>query len=157
MSSLSGVGADSPSDETLLYASPGGGVSAAAGAAALSPSITDPSTADGSTLVFAREIPLEVRHSDDHDSALGTLLTVTVKLLVLLNERGTPDSVRIELSRENDLFFSMYHTLQEKGATRDAQETCVQRATRSATDCAAPRCRSAGRSSCFPAQAAAGA
>jgi hypothetical protein len=118
MSSLaaSSGGVDSQSDESLLYASPGGGVSAAAAAAALPPSITDPSTADGSSLVFSREIPLEVRHSDDHDSTLGTLLTVTVKVLVLYSDQGAAESVRIELSRENDLFFSMYHTLQEKGA-----------------------------------------
>ena len=134
MSSLaaSSGGVDSQSDESLLYASPGGGVSAAAAAAALPPSITDPSTADGSSLVFSREIPLEVRHSDDHDSTLGTLLTVTVKVLVLYSEQGAAESVRIELSRENDLFFSMYHTLQEKGANNQERHTGSTRHTCSA-------------------------
>ena len=39
-----------------------------------------------------------------------------MKVLVLYSDQGAAESVRIELSRENDLFFSMYHTLQEKGA-----------------------------------------
>ena len=78
-------------------------------------SITDPSTADASLVVFDRELPLEVRHTDDQDSNLGTLLTIKVKLLVLYKENNTPESVRVELSRDTDLFFHMYHSLQEKG------------------------------------------
>lgn len=78
-------------------------------------SITDPSTADGSVVVFERQVALEVRHSDDNDSNLGTLIAIQVKILVLYDSHNSPESVRVELSRENDLFFSMYHSLQERG------------------------------------------
>jgi hypothetical protein len=54
-------------------------------------SIGDPSTADASVVVFDRELPLEVRHSDDEDSNLGTLLTIKVKLLVLVRRRRWRD------------------------------------------------------------------
>ncbi len=68
--------------------------------------LLDPSTADASVLVFSRDVPVEVRHSDDQDSAAGTLLTLHVKLLVLYgDDHALPESVRIELSREEDLFF----------------------------------------------------
>jgi hypothetical protein len=85
----------SPDDDSLLFHSPSNS------------SITDPSTADSSLVVFDRDLPLEVRHSSDSDSNLGTLLTVKVKVLVLYKENNLPESVRIELSRETDLFFHM--------------------------------------------------
>lgn len=102
------------------YAATGIPAAAAASAASAAPAaesgLQDPSTADGSLLVFQRDIPLEVRHSDDLDSNLGTLLSVTVKILVRYEEDGlTPAQVRVELSRETDLFFSMYHSLQPAG------------------------------------------
>jgi hypothetical protein len=43
--------------------------------------------ADGSKLVFDRDLSLEVRHSDDQDTNLGTLLTIKVKVLVLVSHR----------------------------------------------------------------------
>jgi hypothetical protein len=69
-------------DETLLFHQPANA------------SITDPSTADASTVVFDRELPLEVRHSDDQDSSLGTLLTIKVKVLVLVSERVTEGTMQ---------------------------------------------------------------
>jgi hypothetical protein len=74
-----------------------------------------PSVVFSPSVVFDRELPLEVRHSSDQDSSLGTLLTVKVKILVLYRENNQPESVRVELARDADLFFHMYHSLQEKG------------------------------------------
>jgi hypothetical protein len=83
---------------------------AAAGAewttASSSSSSVDPSLADGSVVVYHRSLGIEVRQAEEPDAAPGTLLPIAVKVLVLYAEDNiTPESVRVELSREDDLFF----------------------------------------------------
>eukprot|EP00768_Dysnectes_brevis_P004232 gnl/Dysnectes_brevis/3022_a3733_1549.p1 GENE.gnl/Dysnectes_brevis/3022_a3733_1549~~gnl/Dysnectes_brevis/3022_a3733_1549.p1 ORF type:complete len:203 (-),score=53.22 gnl/Dysnectes_brevis/3022_a3733_1549:38-646(-) len=81
--------------------------------------MTDPSTTDGSRVIFEREVVLELRKSDAPQEA-GIQEAVIVKILLKEND-GVPSAVTVELTSENDLFFhfschverSTYPELQE--------------------------------------------
>merc|ERR1719183_3367992 len=72
----------------------------------------DPSIADGSHVIYDREVPFELRvqESEDKPQAVGTLEAIKVKLL-LLGDDANPQMMRIELSSEQDLFFHYTHEL----------------------------------------------
>ena len=72
----------------------------------------DPSVADGYGVIYDREVPFELRlqESNDGPQEVGTLEAIKVKILVL-GEDGNPNSLRLELSSENDLFFHYMHVI----------------------------------------------
>ena len=76
----------------------------------------DPSVADGYAVIYDREVPFELRLQDSKDGPqeVGTLEAIKVKILIL-GEDGNPNSLRIELSSENDLFFHYMHVIDESG------------------------------------------
>lgn len=74
----------------------------------------DPSTGDGHRVVYDRECPFELRlkELEDETPEIGTLEAIKVKLLVLEKDNGL-ESIKIELSSENDLFFYYMHVADE--------------------------------------------
>ena len=76
----------------------------------------DPSVSDGFAVIYDREVPFELRlqESNDGPQEVGTLEAIKVKILIL-GEDGNPNSLRIELSSENDLFFHYMHLIDESG------------------------------------------
>eukprot|EP00741_Cyanophora_paradoxa_P015304 tig00000194_g14773.t1 len=75
----------------------------AVGSVRADPSSADPSCADGSRVVYDREVPFELRSPEtlDGTSDVGALEAVRVKILI----NDSPNTCRIELTSENDLFF----------------------------------------------------
>ncbi len=72
--------------------------------------------ADGYRVIYDRECPFEVRVQDTTEGPqqIGSLEAIKVKCL-LLGEDDNPQSVRIELSSEADLFYQYTHELDESG------------------------------------------
>ena len=86
----------------------------------------DPSLADGHHVYFEREVPFELRvqSSDsevDSGDAPGSLEAIKVKIL-LRGVDSCPESVRVELSSEGDLFFHYVHEVRDRDY-REVQET----------------------------------
>lgn len=78
----------------------------------------DPSLADGASIIYDREVPIEVRNQvGDEPIRQGVTETIKVKLLVVGSEQD-PSKVRIELSSEADLFFHYVHNIDEEGFRR---------------------------------------
>eukprot|EP00954_Amorphochlora_amoebiformis_P028963 1392465-Amorphochlora_amoeboformis.AAC.3 len=77
-------------------------------------SLEDPSLADGFRPIFDREVGVEVRSGGEPKEGVGELRTFKVRLLILGKEEK-PESVRMELSSEGDLFFHYYHTIDPSG------------------------------------------
>lgn len=90
---------------------------------------TDPSTAGGYKLVYAREAPLELRLQTNEEAPqeIGTLEAITCKVLVQ-GDQAHPTSVKVELSSESDLFFHYSHIADEKTfrAMREEQRLMVE-------------------------------
>ena len=75
----------------------------------------DPSVADGYAVIYDREVPLNcAARLKRWATRVGTLEAIKVKILIL-GEDGNPNSLRIELSSENDLFFHYMHVIDESG------------------------------------------
>eukprot|EP00753_Platysulcus_tardus_P001184 PLAT11134.1.p1 GENE.PLAT11134.1~~PLAT11134.1.p1 ORF type:complete len:273 (+),score=76.93 PLAT11134.1:3-821(+) len=76
----------------------------------------DPSTSDGHHVVYDRECPLALRFAGEEADGIerGSLESTKVKLLVL-GDDAAPESVRVELSSESDLFFHYMHVIDEVG------------------------------------------
>ncbi|CAM9571902.1 unnamed protein product [Chrysoparadoxa australica] len=72
----------------------------------------DPSLSDGSRTIYDREVPFELRVQENTDGPqqVGTLEAIRVKVL-LLGDDDAPQSVRMELSSEADLFFHYTHEI----------------------------------------------
>jgi len=83
----------------------------------------DPSLSGGHRVIYEREVPFELRIQSAESIAqeAGTLEAIKVKIL-LLGDEHTPNSVRVELTSENDLFFNYTHSLDAQGF-RQVQET----------------------------------
>ncbi|CAB1110475.1 unnamed protein product [Ectocarpus sp. CCAP 1310/34] len=74
----------------------------------------DPSIADGFRVIYDREVPFELRvqESADGPQQVGTLEAIKVKVL-MLGDDAAPQSVRVELSSEADLFFHYTHSIDD--------------------------------------------
>ncbi|KAL9656522.1 hypothetical protein ABK040_005284 [Willaertia magna] len=72
----------------------------------------DPSLAEGHQLIFDKEVPIELRTMDQHESEseLGTLEAIRVKVLISEGDSGEAN-VRVELTSEADLFFHYTHSI----------------------------------------------
>ncbi len=69
----------------------------------------DPSLSEGHRLVFDREIPFELRLEDNSGpQEVASFESIRAKILVM-GDDNNPNTVRIELSCENDLFFHFTH------------------------------------------------
>jgi len=73
----------------------------------------DPSLADGHRIIFDKEIPIELRTQDQHESEsdVGTLEAIRVKILIMEGDSESQAHVRLEMSSESDLFFHYTHSL----------------------------------------------
>ena len=79
---------------------------------------------DGFRIIYDREVPLEVRMKEPASSSsneqtssqppIGTLETFRVKIL-LLGSDDSPQTIRVELSSEADLWFHYTHDIDEHG------------------------------------------
>jgi hypothetical protein len=77
---------------------------------------TDPSVVDGYTVIYEREVPLEIRHQQENEEVgPGVMETLRIKILVQGETPGTVRSLRVEFSSEADLFFQYVHELDEEG------------------------------------------
>ncbi len=75
----------------------------------------DPSTADGYRVIYDREVPFELRLQEASlPQQVGTLEVIKAKVLVLGDEH-TLQSLRVELSSEQDLFFHYMHVIDAQG------------------------------------------
>eukprot|EP00511_Aplanochytrium_stocchinoi_P004054 CAMPEP_0204837724 /NCGR_PEP_ID=MMETSP1346-20131115/28788_1 /ASSEMBLY_ACC=CAM_ASM_000771 /TAXON_ID=215587 /ORGANISM="Aplanochytrium stocchinoi, Strain GSBS06" /LENGTH=240 /DNA_ID=CAMNT_0051973353 /DNA_START=108 /DNA_END=830 /DNA_ORIENTATION=+ len=76
----------------------------------------DPSLSDGYRIIYDRECPVELRFQETAESPqeVGTLEAIKVKMLVT-GKDSSPESVKIELSSECDLFFHFTHVVDEVG------------------------------------------
>jgi len=74
----------------------------------------DPSLTNGYRLLYDREVPLEIRSVRvlGEKTSSGVLESIKVKMLVLGSD-DAPQSIRIELSSEADLFFLFVHVIDE--------------------------------------------
>lgn len=83
----------------------------------------DPSLADGHRIVFDREVPLELRIQDSSSGPqeIGSLEAIRVKVL-LLGDDASPHHVKIEMTSENDIFYSYMHAVDDS-AFRAMQES----------------------------------
>ncbi|CAI2379673.1 unnamed protein product [Moneuplotes crassus] len=72
----------------------------------------DPSLAEGHKLIYEREVPFELRiqEGEGGPQEVGTLEAIKVKILVL-EEEGNSDNIKVELTSENDMFFHYIHNL----------------------------------------------
>ena len=86
----------------------------------------DPSSQGGFRVLFAREVPLEMRlqTSDVAPAEAGSLEAVLCKVAVREVGDGRPAAVKVELSSEGDLFFHYTHMVDERAfaAMRDEQK-----------------------------------
>ena len=69
----------------------------------------DPSTGDGSRIVYEREISPEVRSSISPDT-VGDLRNLRIRIL-LKGSDSSPESVRFELTDLDDVFFYYKHSV----------------------------------------------
>ena len=71
----------------------------------------DPSSHGGFKVLFAREVPLEMRlqTSEAAPAEAGALEAVLCKVCVREGDGGRPSAVKVELSSEGDLFFHYSH------------------------------------------------
>ena len=76
----------------------------------------DPALSEGHKLFYEREVPFELRIQENEGGPqeVGTLEAIKVKILVLGDE-GIIETVRVELTSENDMFFHYTHNLNEDG------------------------------------------
>mmetsp|Transcript_31843 Transcript_31843/g.44556 ORF Transcript_31843/g.44556 Transcript_31843/m.44556 type:complete len:226 (+) Transcript_31843:80-757(+) len=74
----------------------------------------DPSFADGYRVVYDRKVGIEVRAGAEPKQGVGDMKTFKIRIL-LLGSNENPDSIRMELSTEDDLFFNYFHTLDGSG------------------------------------------
>lgn len=84
----------------------------------------DPSRADGSRVIYDREVPVEVRvQAPGRPAEVGSLETLRTKVLVLDGDSGRLARVAVELTSDADLFFHHVHRLDETGfgALQEAQ------------------------------------
>jgi hypothetical protein len=82
----------------------------------------DPSLSGGFRIIYDREIPLEVRYErSDEELRHGSIETIKMKILVQGREED-PNSIRLEISSEADLFFHYCHALEQNGY-RKVQES----------------------------------
>ena len=87
----------------------------------------DPSTADGYRVIYDREVPFELRLQEASlPQQVGTLEAIKAKVLVLGDEH-TLQSLRVELSSEQDLFFHYMHVIDAQGfaQVQDQQKLMV--------------------------------
>ncbi|CAG9463773.1 unnamed protein product [Pedinophyceae sp. YPF-701] len=82
----------------------------------------DPSTRGGFSLVYKRDVPLEIRGSDGIDlpADVSALEAITVKILER-RESSLLRGVRVELSSEANLWFLYVHEL-DQGSFHDLQD-----------------------------------
>lgn len=73
----------------------------------------DPSASKGFVKLYQKEIPFELKISDNKkETELGSLESIDCKILIK-GDAKKPDLLRIELSCENDLLFSFFCDLDE--------------------------------------------
>ena len=103
----------------------------------------DPTNQGGFRVLYAREVPLEMRlqTSDAAPAEAGSLEAVLCKVAVREAADGRPAVVKVELSSESDLFFHYTHLVDERAfaAMRDEQKLMIVRGA------AGPAARSARR------------
>lgn len=69
----------------------------------------DPSLSEDHKLIYNREVPFELRLEDnDGPQEIASFEAMRCKILIG-GEKNNPIQIRIELSCENDLFFSFYN------------------------------------------------
>lgn len=84
----------------------------------------DPSLHEGYRIIYEREVPLEVRSPVSYDGDIHSISPsyifssrqniteqIKVKLLIAGNNHDIPQSVKLELSSETDLFFHYMHVI----------------------------------------------
>ncbi|KPI89363.1 hypothetical protein ABL78_1489 [Leptomonas seymouri] len=77
----------------------------------------DPSLADGSRLVYDREVPCELRAMRDGESSAGSLEPMKIKVLTTGEERNLA-SLRVEVTTESDIFFHYTCIINDQGFLR---------------------------------------
>lgn len=77
----------------------------------------DPSLADGSRLVYDREVPCELRAMRGNESSAGSLEHMKVKVLTSGEERNL-SNIRIEVTTEADIFFHYTCIINDQGFVR---------------------------------------
>lgn len=77
----------------------------------------DPSLADGSRIVYDREVPLELRAIVAGESSAGSLEPMRVKVLTNGESRNLA-SMRIEITTESDIFFHYTCIINDQGFLR---------------------------------------
>jgi hypothetical protein len=91
----------------------------------------DPTNQGGFRVLYAREVPLEMRlqTSDAAPAEAGSLEAVLCKVAVREAADGRPAVVKVELSSESDLFFHYTHLVDERAfaAMRDEQKLMIVR------------------------------
>lgn len=89
----------------------------------------DPSLSDGYRLLYDREVPVEIRSISTvgDKTNTGVLESIKVKMLVL-GADDAPQSIRLELTSEADLFFSYVHLINQDvySAVQEQQRLCVE-------------------------------
>lgn len=80
--------------------------------------VADPSVANGYTVRYEREVPIEIRSDKSSSSDVGgqtggVLESIKVKMLVQGSEEA-PACMRLELTSEADLFFSYIHEINDE-------------------------------------------
>jgi len=75
----------------------------------------DPSLSDGYRLIYDREVPMEIRSVPiiGEKTNTGVLESIKVKMLILGSD-DSPQSIRLEISSEADLFFAFLHIIDEE-------------------------------------------
>ncbi|EPY39737.1 hypothetical protein AGDE_04191 [Angomonas deanei] len=77
----------------------------------------DPSLADGSRLVYDREVPCELRAMRAGESSAGSLEQMRIKVLTQGEERNL-SSIRVEIITEADIFFHYTCIINDQGFVR---------------------------------------
>lgn len=77
----------------------------------------DPSLADGSRIVYDREVPLELRAVVAGESSAGSLEQFRIKVLANGEDRNLA-SMRIEITSESDIFFHYTCIINDQGFLR---------------------------------------
>jgi hypothetical protein len=89
----------------------------------------DPSLSNGYRLLYDREVPVEIRSISfvGEKTNTGVLESIKVKMLVLGSE-DAPQSIRLELTSEADLFFAYTHLINEGvySSVQEQQRLCVE-------------------------------
>eukprot|EP00796_Vickermania_ingenoplastis_P006635 gene6635-4754_t len=77
----------------------------------------DPSLADGSKIVYDREVPIELRAIVNGESSAGSLEQMRVKVLSSGEDRNLA-KMRVEITTESDIFFHYTCIITETGFLR---------------------------------------